>query len=174
MKKSIIYSTAILLLVSYVACDVSESDNSLSPNSSNSNNNNADQGTIDIASKVIVATDSINFRTLLADTVSKVWKTSSFTLAGSTAFTSCRLDDIFTFHVDGRYDYSRGKECDNIEDVEQNRSGNWELDYTAKKLYFDRGTSKQYVADVAGLQESELTVVGRWSRMEVIGVYTPN
>jgi len=161
MKKSIIYSLAIALVTLVVACG-EDSDSSEGPTANV--NPSVDRG-------IIEANDSTTFRMLLTDSVSKTWDASVFLLAGSNTFTSCRLDDYFTFFTDGTYDYSGGRLC-GAEDTDKNRSGSWELDYTDKKIYFDRRTSKEYVAEVIGLQENELKVVGSYMRMEVRATYT--
>ena len=169
MKKIAIYSVLVSLITFVVACDVNDSDEPNAPVDSNGNIiNNVDDGTIE-------ATDSSNFRMLLTDTISKTWNTTLFTLAGSDMFTSCRLDDSFIFFADGTYEYFGGNLC-GAEDNKRNKIGNWELDYTARKVYFDRGTSNEYIADVIGLQKDELRVKGTYnylgSNMEVRGLYS--
>ena len=120
----------------------------------------------------IAATDSMIFRTLLTDSVSKTWNTSLFTLGGSTTFTNCRLDDVMLFFTDGTYTYQGGQLC-GAEDNQQNRDGSWEIDYTNRLIIFDKGTSNEYTAEVIGLQEDELRVKGSYMGMEVRGLYVP-
>lgn len=166
MKKLINYLVlGALFSAVLISCDVSDSDEPAAPMDANGNIvEQVDEGDI-------TANDSTNFRKLLTDTVSKSWDATFFTLAGSDAFTQCRLDDSFTFYADGKYDYVGGRLC-GAEDNQANRSGNWELDYTEKKIYFDRGTRNEYVAEVIGLQEDELRVKGTYMRMEVRGLYS--
>jgi len=122
---------------------------------------------------MIQSMDSVNFRHLISDSVSKTWNTTLFTLAGSTTFTNCRLDDVMIFFADGTYNYQGGRLC-GAEDNQSMRNGNWELSYGEKKIYFDRGSSEQYEAEVIGLEEDELRVKGSYMMMEVRGIYTNN
>ena len=123
--------------------------------------------------QTIIAMDSINFRTLLTDSVSKRWNTLVFTLAGSNAFTACRLDDIMVMFANGNYTYQGGQLC-GAEDNVAVRNGSWEIDYTNKLIIFDKGTGNQYEAEVIGLDEDELRVKGSYMGMEVRGLYAKN
>lgn len=78
------------------------------------------------------------------------------------------------FLPDGTYQYSGGSNLCGAEDNRSSRIGNWEIDFSNSKIIFDRGTNNEYQADVIGLNEDELRVVGSYSGMEVRGLYTKN
>lgn len=147
------------------ACSVEE-DEPIGTNADGDQVTGVDDGNIS-------ATDSANFRMILTDSTSKRWTTSIFTLAGSSNFTNCRLDDIMTFFVDGTYSYDGGQLC-GAEDNQAMRNGTWELDYTNKKVYFDRGSSESHEAEVIGLKDNELRLKGSYMAMEVRGLFISN
>lgn len=167
MKINKIPLLSVLAIAFLSSCSVSDDDEVSTATDANGNVvNTVDNG-------IVVATDSVNFRMLLTDSVFKEWKTSLFTLAGSTTFTDCRLDDIMLLFKDGTYNYQGGKLC-GAEDNEMNRNGSWELDYSNKKIYFDKGSSNEYVAEVIGLLNNELRVKGAYMGMEIRGLYKTN
>lgn len=120
----------------------------------------------------IEATDVASFTKLIADSSSKSWEASFFTLAGSTQFTNCRLDDIMIFSTDGTYLYNGGTNLCGAEDSRASRNGTWEIDYDRKMVYFDKGTSREYVAEVIGLKNDEIRLKGVYMGMEVRGLYS--
>jgi len=155
-----------LIISSFIACSDEEENTPVGTDGNGNVVTKVDDGTIE-------ATDSANFRLLLTDSTSKRWTTSLFTLSGSTTYTDCRLDDIMVLFSDGTYDYNGGQLC-GAEDNMTNRTGSWELDYSNKKIYFDKGTSEEYEAEVIGLTENELRLKGSYMVMEVRGLYKSN
>jgi len=159
-----------VLLFTVFACSTVEEENDTPATAVDASGNvvsKVDDGTV-------TASDSMNFLTLISDTASKTWKTSLFTLNGSTTFTSCRLDDIMMFFPDGTYNYQGGGQLCGAEDNQSTRNGNWEIDYTNRKIIFDKGSGNEYVADVIGLTANELRVKGTYMGMEVRGLYIKN
>ncbi len=165
-KLSLILPLLFFSLV-YSACStVGEEDEPITTDANGNVISRVEDGTI-------TATDSIDFRMLITDSVSKRWTTNLFTLAGSTDFTACRLDDIMLMFADGTYTYQGGQLC-GAEDNLATRNGRWELDYNNNKIYFDRGTSNEYEAEVIGLKSDELRVKGSYMGMEIRALYSFN
>ncbi len=167
MKTNKVLFLGVLMISFFTSCTVAdEEDNTNATDASGNVVSKVDNGTI-------TATDSMNFRMLLTDSVSKQWSTSLFTLAGSSVFTNCRLDDVMLIFKDGTYSYQGGQLC-GAEDNMMSRNGSWELDYSNKKIVFDRGSSNEYIAEVIGLLDNELRVKGSYMGMEVRGLYKTN
>lgn len=164
LKKSMKTKTLITLaaaIIIFAACNENEDE---SPSN----------GTADatIGEAEIAASDSVDFKALIDGGSSKVWMASAFTLAGSTTFTSCRLDDEMTLNSDGTYMYNGGINLCGAEDNQQIKLGTWALDFSEKMLLFDAGTQDEADALVIGLTENEIRLRGAYMSMEVRGVYT--
>lgn len=151
------------LLFVFAACEVVELD---SPN----NNDGTDNSKIGKGN--IEATDSITFRTKITGTTNKSWVTNEFTLADSDNLTFCRLDDQLQFNADGTYRYDGGNQLCGSEDNQRIKTGTWELSYNSNAITFDKGTSKEYSAEVIALTENEIRLKGNYFNFEVRGKYT--
>lgn len=164
MKKIIGLLSVIIL--GFTACNVTELEE---PQIKDSNGNIVSGS---IQGGDIVATDSTLFIQTISTDSSRSWKTLDFTLAGSRRLTNCRLDDIMKFNNDGSYEYSAGGELCGAEDNRRSRNGRWEIDYSRKLMFFDKGSSNEYQAKVIGLENNELTLQGSYMGMEVLAKYS--
>lgn len=137
----------------------------------NQDNTTAD---VTIESSSIAANDSLELKTNIDGGSSKVWRTSAFTLAGSSSFTSCRLDDEMQFEADGTYMFNGGEQLCGAEDNQTFRQGTWELDFENNQVIFDKETSREVTADLIGSSEDELRLKGSYMMMEVRGIFIAN
>ncbi|MEM9052540.1 MAG: lipocalin family protein [Bacteroidota bacterium] len=162
MKKYL--SLLIGIAVLAVGCNDSEDDE---PSTSGSPTQ------LNIEETEILATDSVSMKNLIDSGAERTWSTSAFTLAGSTAFQSCRLDDEMEFNSDGTYTYRAGQTC-GAEDNQEVRVGTWEVDFDNKTCIFDKGSSREVTATVIGLSEDEIRLSGSYMMMEIRGIFTRN
>ncbi|MBD99327.1 MAG: hypothetical protein CMO34_05745 [Verrucomicrobia bacterium] len=166
MKKLNQNITAILLIVGMLACTVVENEEEVTPNTGSDTENKSGIGN----SPVLLA-DSLDLVSKIAGDNIKVWTSNRFTLSGSTLFTSCRLDDIMTFNRDGSYRYDGGSQLCGAEDNRRIRTGRWTSDFDNKRIIFDKGSSREYTADIIGFSDTELRLRGSYMSMEVRGEY---
>ncbi|MCH2214955.1 MAG: hypothetical protein MK086_07270 [Flavobacteriales bacterium] len=162
MKKylSLILGIAVLS----TGCNGSEEDE---PSNSSSSKE------LNIEAAAFLATDSTSMKNLIDAGVGKTWSTLAFTLAGSTAFQSCRLDDEMEFNTDGTYTFRAGETC-GAEDNQEVRVGTWEVNFQNETCIFDKGSSREITATVIGLSEDEFRLSGSYMMMEVRGIFTSN
>ena len=146
-----------------IGCDDSDDDSEPSGSSTD----------LIIEETAILATDSVTMKTLIDSGTEKTWSTSAFTLAGSTAFQSCRLDDEMEFSSDGTFTFRAGQTC-GAEDNQAVRVGTWEVNFENMACIFDKGSSREVTATVIGLSEDEFRLSGSYMMMEVRGIFTRN
>ena len=111
----------------------------------------------------------------LAGEVSRTWSALTFELEGLSGFQICRLDDTFTFFADGTYRYDGGEVLCGGDDDQQIKTGIWELDFGNLQIVFDEGTSIEYRATIAGLEDSRIQLNGQvdifGNLMDIEGIY---
>lgn len=168
--KKIINTLAIALAL--VACNTVELDQPiLGPvNSDNNGNNNQPQ----IQAGDIQANDMDEAIAMIADSTTRLWRAAEFTLAGSSAMTGCRLDDMMTFNVNGTYEYNTGRTLCGAEDNRRVRQGTWSVNIDDQEVTFDEGTSSEYTAQILELNDSVMSLRGIYLNLEVRGRYTAN
>lgn len=120
----------------------------------------------------IMANDSIELKMAIDGGSERAWSADAFTLAGSTSFTSCRLDDVMQFNADGTYVYDGGEVLCGAEDDQFVKTGTWEIDFENQRILFDLGTSNQTAATIIGLSDNELRVQGTYMMLDVRGIYS--
>ena len=157
-----IFSVLCIAALTFAACDKSDDEPQ----------ENTETPEAQIEAGDIVASDSLALKLSIDDGSSKIWKTEAFTLAGSTIFTGCRLDDEMEFNEDGTYIYNGGADLCGAEDNEQVKTGTWEIDFQNQSIIFDRGTSRQTAALLIGQNDNELRLQGSYMAMEVRGVFS--
>ena len=116
-----------------------------------------------------------NFMAALTGDESRTWNALTFELEGMDGFQLCRLDDTFTFFANGTYRYDGGEVLCGGADDRQVKTGVWELDFDNRQLVFDEGTSLEYTADVAGLEDNRIQLNGSvdifGTLMSIEGIY---
>ena len=116
-----------------------------------------------------------DFVAALAGEESRVWNALTFELEGLDGLQLCRLDDTFTFFTNGTYRYDGGEVLCGGADDRQVKTGVWELDFANRQLIFDEGTSLEYTATVAGLEDNRIQLNGQvdifGTLMDIEGIY---
>lgn len=112
------------------------------------------------------------YRAELHGETSKKWTNTTFTLGGMDGFQDCRLDDTININGDGTYTYDGGDILCGAEDNEQSRTGTWEIINGGANIIFDKGTEREYEANVTGLQDNTLAIEGKYLGLTVKGIYS--
>ena len=111
----------------------------------------------------------------LAGETSRTWAALTFELEGMEGFQLCRLDDSFTFFADGTYRYDGGEVLCGGADDSQIKTGIWELDFDNLEILFDEGTSIEYRASIAGLENNRIQLNGQvdifGALLDIEGIY---
>ena len=97
---------------------------------------------------------------------SREWQALTFQLEGLNGFQSCRLDDTFIFFDDGTYRYDGGEVLCGGADDARVKTGLWEINFDALQIVFDRGTSLESIARIAGLEDDRMELRGQ---VEIFG-----
>lgn len=116
-----------------------------------------------------------DFMAALTGDEGRTWNALTFELEGLDGFQLCRLDDTFTFFPNGTYRYDGGEVLCGGADDRQIKTGVWELDFGRRQLVFDEGTSLEYTAIVAGLEDNRIQLNGQvdifGTFMDIEGIY---
>lgn len=135
--------------------------------------NNIDNGDTEIVTgPSSVPTERVTFMSFLHGGSQKTWKATGFTLFGISGFQDCRLDDTIVIKSDGTYTYNAGDTMCGAEDNIPNKNGSWEFLEDENIILFSEGDSNQYTAEVVGLDENDIVVVGKYLGMEIKGSYS--
>lgn len=108
------------------------------------------------------------------------WLADGFTLAGTSGFLDCRLDDQIilkassTNSLVGTYEYNGGTILCGAEDNKTSKFGTYQIDFESKSITFDGGTSNETTATVSGLDETTIVLEGSYLGMTIRGKYLIN
>lgn len=150
-KKSTLIISALLALMSINACSVVELET-------------PDQ--LDIASPLGTPATEAELLAELTNSDSREWQALTFQLEGLEGFQSCRLDDTFIFFDNGTYRYDGGEVLCGGADNTRVKTGLWELDFANLEITFDRGTTIESTAQIAGLEDTRMELRGE---VEIFG-----
>lgn len=116
-----------------------------------------------------------DFLAALTGDEGRTWNALTFELEGLEGLQICRLDDTFTFFADGTYRYDGGEVLCGGADDRQIKTGVWELDFANRQFTFDEGTSLEYTATIAGLEDNRIQLDGQvdifGTLMDIEGIY---
>ncbi len=123
---------------------------------------------ISVASPVGTPATEAELFASLTNEDSREWQALTFQLEGLQGFQSCRLDDTFIFFDDGTYRYDGGEVLCGGADDARVKTGLWEINFDNLELTFDRGTSLESVARLAGLENNRMELRGQ---VEIFGQF---